>query len=516
MGDFGRNRDMTSRSIDRLRQDAKALRKAFAAGDAEARARAEAVFGPRAALKHADALHVVAREAGHPSWPRLKLAREVAAMDGAARAHRLKVALVHGQHWVTEMLLAEDPGLGRADFGLVCALFDLATAERVLAGDPEAAKRPIGPRTPLLHLAFSRHHERAGTEAQIALADRLVAAGADVNESYPAEPGSPHRLSALYGALGHAGNLVLAEWLLERGADPNDNESLYHSTELGHADGLRLVLKYGAKPEGTNALPRAMDFDDLEMVRLLLEAGADPNEGVKGHPSGQPPMVIPGLHQAARRMCSPEIAEALIAYGADGTRPYRGHTAYAYARMRGNRAVARVLEAAGQATPLSETEDLLAAAADGEVRGRLPADGLTDEERHILHRILPYDGVLEHARRLVALGIDPAWEDEQQMPAIHIAAWEGQAEIVEWLLGFDPDLDKKNMYGGDLMGTVIHGAEFCPSRERRDHLRCARLVLDAGSMLHRSDVEETGREDLAEMLTEWAEAHPDRMIERKT
>lgn len=506
---------MTFRSIDRLRQDAKALKKAFATGDAAARARASAVFGDRTALTHADALHVIAKEHGQASWPRLKLAREMAAMDRAARAQRLKQALFYGQHWVTEMLLAEDPSLARFDFALVCALFDLEEAERVLAADPGAATRAIGPRRPLLHLAFSKHHERVGTEAQIALAERLVAHGADVNDAW-AWPEDDSPLSALYGAIGHAGNLALAEWLLERGATPNDFESLYHSTELGHADGLRLLLRYGAKAEGTNALPRAMDFDNLEMVRLLLEHGADPNEGVQSdHPSGQPPVVIPGLHQAARRMCSAEIAAALIAYGADGTKPYQGHSAYALARIRGNQDVARVLEEAGQATELSESEALLAAAADGEVAGKLDTSALGPEERRLLISIMSHDDVLDHAKRLVALGLDPDWQDEQQMPAIHVAGWEGQADLVAWLLTFGPALTHRNMYGGDLMGTVIHGAEFCPSRDRRDHLRCARLVLEAGSTLHRSDIEGTGREDLAEYLADWAEAHPDRVIERQ-
>ncbi|MEM1430767.1 MAG: ankyrin repeat domain-containing protein [Pseudomonadota bacterium] len=507
---------MTPRSTDRLRQDAKALRKGHASGDAAAQARVAARLGVRAVLNHADALHVIALEQGFGSWPRLKLTREIAAMDHAARAERLKIALYFGHHWVTDALLSADPDLGRANFGLACAMYDTEEVARVLASDPEAATRAVGVRTPLLHLCFSRWFEKAGPEAALDVAEQLHAAGADVNESYPFQPGSLHELSALYGALGHAGNLALAEWLLQHGADPNDNESLYHSTELENAEGLRLLLAHGARPEGTNALPRALDFDNLEMVTLLLEAGADPNEGISEHPSGEAPAVIPSLHQAARRMCSADVAQALIDHGADSTELYHGHTAYAIARMRGNRAVAGVLEAAGQATDLSETEARLAGAADGRVegQGRLDPEALSHEQRLLIHRLLGFDGSLPHVQRLVSLGLDPAWTDEQGMPAIHIAGWEGQADAVAWLLAFEPDLDHINTYGGDLIGTVIHGAEFCPARARRDHLRCARLVLDAGARLRRREIEETGVIALAEMLAEWAEAHPDRIVER--
>ncbi len=85
--------------------------------------------------------------------------------------------------------------------------------------------------------------------------------------------------------------------------------------------------------------------------------------------------------------------------------------------------------------------------------------------------------MLDHARRLVAIGIgigigiDPSWVDEQDMPAIHITGWEGQADVVEWLLDFGSDLARKNMSGGDLKGHRRPQREFCPNRRRRDHLR---------------------------------------------
>ncbi len=502
------------KSLDRLRREAKALKRAFSAGDPAAKTRVAAVFDDKASVTHADALHVLAREAGFASWPALKLEAELGTMDRERRAERLKMALFHGHSRTIDRLLEADPTLAHANFGLQVARLDAEAVDQALARAPDLATKAVaGPRSPLLHLAFSQEWRRKGAEATIRIAEALVAHGADVNDSYPAEAGSEHRLSVLYGALGHSGNLGLAEWLLSQGADPNDSESLYHATELGHAEGLRLLLKYGATPEGTNALPRAMDFNSLEMVELLLEAGADPNEGIAGHDGTDIPFVlVPGLHQAARRMCSAEIAEALIRAGADGTRRHRGHTAYAIARMRGNKAVADVLERHGQATDLDPVEALLADAADGRVSGRIGADALTEESRCLMHHLLGHPDTLEHVKRLITLGYDPNWTDEQGMPAIHIAAWEGHADAVEYLLDFDPDLRVKNMYGGDIMGTVIHGSEYCPARKTRDHLTCARLILDAGAVLHAYDIEGCGVEAMADMLQEWADGHPDRVV----
>ena len=497
-------------SIDYLRRQAKQLKRGFAAGDSDAIRRVRSVLPEAETLKHAQALHVIAREEGYQSWPRLKLGIETAKMDRAQKAERLKIALYYGQHWVTKALIEAEPDLGDANFGLQVALYDRAAVDAVLVHDPEAAVRTVGIRSPILHLAFSRHIHAAPdcADDMIAIAEALTRNGADVNDSYPFEPGAEHRLSALYGALGHGDNMRLARWLLENGANPNDNESLYHSTELGHHEGLRMLLEHGAVAEGTNALARAMDFNDLEAVRMLLEAGADPNEGARPHPSGQPSLAIPSLHQAARRMCSAEMADLLMEKGADGTFAYHGHSAYALARMRGNRAVARVLEKKGQATPLDATEALLAAAADGETDGKVDPEALDDETRRIMGRVLGFSGRLDHVKRLHAVGIDPHWTDEMGMPAIHIAGWEGHADAVAWLLTLDPDLTHKNGYGGDLLGTIIHGAEFCPARAGRDHLECARLVLARGAVLRQTEIDLCGVEDMTELLADWAEAHP--------
>ncbi|MDJ0826487.1 MAG: ankyrin repeat domain-containing protein [Rhodobacter sp.] len=501
---------------EKLRRQAKTLRKAYQAGETDAVARVRAVLPEAGGIKHADALHVIARELGFDSWPKLKLAREAAAMGREAKAERLKIALFHGQGWVVEALLAETPDLGRDTLGLACALYDAAHVQAALARDPGAATRLVGVRRPILHLAFSQHFKHGGSAADmLAVAEALLGAGADVNDSFPYDGDDNAPLSALYGALGHAGNLALAEWLLDRGADPNDGESLYHATELGHTKGLELLLKHGARPERTNALPRALDFNDHAAVRLLLEAGADPNEGIEQHPSGEPSFVIPALHQAARRLCDAEMIGMLLDAGADPSMRYRDMTPYSIARVYGNPAAADRIAAAGGDTTLGREEALLAAAAEGEVApgnyidpAKLPLD-----YRNLIRAMLHLPGRLGNVKRLVALGLEYDRPDEMDLTPVHVAGWEGLPEVVAYFLSLKPDLGHINGYGGTLLSTIIHGSENCPARAERDHIGCARLALEEGVALPSRAIELAGEADMAAFLADWGARYPGQVVE---
>ena len=322
-------------------------------------------------------------------------------------------------------------------------------------------------------------------------------------------------LSALYGALGHANNLALAEWLLRHGADPNDGESLYHSTELGHRDGLRLLLRHGARPEGTNALPRALDFNDHEAVALLLEAGADPNEGIAPHPSGEPSFVIPALHQAARRHCDGRMVGLLLDAGVDPSMRYRGMTPYSMARVYGNAEAARLIAGAGGDTGLDDQESLLAAAADDAVpEGRyLNPDKLRAEYRALVRELLHLPGTMPHIRRLVDIGMEYDRPDDMGLTPVQIAGWEGLPEQMGYFLSLKPDLSHVNGYGGTLLSTIIHGSENCPARGTRDHIACARLALEQGVALPERAIDLAGEPGMAAFLASWGAAHPGQVVD---
>ena len=506
-----------SHTLDYLRRQAKTLKKAFARGETQAQERVWTVHPGLAALKHSQALHVIARENGYSSWPRLKLAFDLRSMDRNQKADRLKFALYLGQARVVEDLLDDDPTLRTANFGLICALYNVDGVREALARTPEIATALVGVRSPLLHLTFSKYHQIAPDRAgdAITVAELLVKAGANVNDAYPSTPESQHQLSALYGALGHAGHVALAEWLLENGASPDDNESLYHATELGHLDGVKLMMRHGAKTKGTNALARMLDFDDLEGAKLFLEYGADPNEAVLDHPSGEPIPTIPALHQAARRGRDGRFADLLLSYNADPNLIWYDHHAYVLARMYGNTSFSTAMERAGVTAQLDEIEQIFADCADGKAieQDCLKGRALTDEQRRLLTRIILMPERFEHAQLLVHAGLDPSVPEEMDMPPFHLAGWAGLSEQFSWLMTLSPKLDHVNAYGGDIIGTIIHGSENRLDVEERDHVGCLRVALAAGVPVHRRELQSALHEDIIGVLTDHLEDNPEKLVE---
>ncbi|WP_394181889.1 hypothetical protein [Yoonia maritima] len=491
--------------LDALRQQAKTRQKLYQSGNRAANTRVNAVKPRAGELKRADFLHIIARENDFTSWPQLKTAVETQGMYRAAKLQRLKTALFHGQTNVVQQLLSDTPDLAAGAFGLQVALYDLDAVIQTLKDDPHIATRQLGPRRPILHLAFSKMLTAWPEKEQdmLAIAELLISAGADVNDGYPAHPGSKHLLSALYGAIGHAGNIPMARWLLEHGANPDDGESLYHATELGHHMGLKLLLEYGANPVGTNALLRAMDFHDVAAVEMLLVAGATPDEA------------MPALHHAARRQSPPKMVEILLNAGADPNRAFHGASTYAAARIFGNQSLSDALEARSVDTTLTDVEHILADCADGNVvEGRwIDAAKVPQAFKNVLHEVLVLPNRMEHVRALVAVGMPWDAPDGQGVPPVQLAGWQGLPDMTDYFLQLGPDLSYVNGFGGTLLSTIVHGSENCPDRKERDHLACLELALEHGVALPKKAIKFAGNPRVSSFLTDWAVAHPGQVVD---
>ncbi|HEY1317890.1 MAG TPA: ankyrin repeat domain-containing protein [Gaiella sp.] len=326
---------------------------------------------------------------------------------------------------------------------------------RVWRDDPNA---PGGPRgwAPLLYVCHSSFPSAT-------LAQELLERGADPNASFENEYGS---MSALYGAAGVVHDPDLTRVLLEAGADPDDGESLYHSTESASTACLELLLAHGAATRGTNALAHALDDDRLEHVRLLLEAGADPNEHAH-------------VAHAVRRGRGPEFIRLLAAYGADLDRPggetWRGNvplrTPYQHARLRGRDDVAETLAELGASTAVDEADAAVESLARGE-RPTTPLPATFDVDQQEIIVLAALRGHLDAVVDAVGPGFRGVVGGSPEGSLVEHAAWVGDAALVERLL-------ELRATPGVALGWAAHGSRNHGAPG--DYVAVAELLVAAGS-----------------------------------
>jgi hypothetical protein len=526
--------------IGHLKKQAKELLARYRADDPTALQRFREALPPAAgktddaiaalALRLHDAQSCVAREHGFVSWPELQgfvLARRAQADDPArAVLHWLRLVYAgdiaggnnRARPSVAARLLEDDPAVATfatlatfagGDPWLACAVGDEAALRRASAQDAGWVHRAGGPlklpplvavtHSSLLRLPAFRERLRACVRY-------LLEAGASANQSAgnrwpPASleaPDESERLSALYGAAGQNHDAELTRLLLAAGADPNDNESLYHSLDhsLDHSSEqpscTRLLLEAGARVTGSNALYRELDLDDVGTLRLLLAHGADANE-----PAAAPPTSDWGtpLLWAIRRRRSPAHIEALLAAGADpaATTP-DGTPAHRVALRFGLTEVARLLEAAGGGAPLPPDEAFVAACARGdEAAARLLLSrhpGLIDTLGDMRLKLLPElaaQGCGDAVRAMVSLG----WPIEVRGgdidgSALNQAVFRGDAALTRFLLEHGADWRTLHGFGDDARGS-LSWASLNEPEPGGDWLGCAQALVAHGMPAARPD-----------------------------
>ena len=495
--------------LDSDRKRAKALKKAHAAGEAEALARIaahhprfrglapEAVAAGRFRL--ADAQLVVAREYGVESWPRWVALGRFLRADLAERARLFVEAAVGERPERAHDLLAHAPELAVASLEAAYAAGDAAAAARWLARDPEAATRADGPlgAPALWTLCWSGLHAGAGPveAARAQVAKDLLRAGAEAGATAERDSSwGRHRFTALYGAV-HRNRPALVKELLEAGATPDDGESLYHASE--HADGrcLAHLLAHGATLSGSNALNRALDQLALGPLRALLEAGADPAE--RG-PRGQD-----ALHTAALRGRGRDALELLVRHGAPlAARDAAGRTAFEIATRLGHAETAAHLRELGAHAALGARDRFVGACARGggdEARallagGEVALPALDPDDLAALPRAAEY-GRSGAARLMLDLGFPLEAEGgDWRGTALNHAAHAGHPELVALLLERGADPERENEHGGTAFGALAWSSRngdgndsFRPgrseARRQADLAACADLLAAAGARI---------------------------------
>lgn len=399
-------------------------------------------------------------------------------------------------------LLAEEPALAQADVHAALVLGGVEAVRRAIERDPAWVRRPGGPcgREPLLYVTYSKFHRESPqiAEGLLATARLLLDQGADPDATFVTGP-EESPLGALCGACGVANFPAMAELLLDRGANINDSESLYHSLEHPDTRCLELLIARGADPRGTNALNHAFDRPGLERIRRLLDHGADPNEVFQDQ--GTP------LHIAIQKGRERAVLELLAAHGADvNARRSDGRTPYQVAHQHGHRDAVAWLAGIGADLTATPFERFCDACARGDLATarRLATEtpglfeSLSEQDRQSFVRLAGL-GRTEMMAAMVDAGFPVNAAGSHRQTALHFASWHGWRDTVAALLAREAAVGAvEDMYGGTPLGWAIHGSEACPN-PHADHVGVVRLLLDAGADATGVDLEgETG--PLADLL----------------
>jgi ankyrin repeat protein len=473
-------------NLEYYRKQAKALLKAAKSGESTS---LQGIATP----KLHDAQLAIAREQGFPSWPRFRAFIIQSGLDYQSLVAAFIDAAV-SDFGRAEEILATHPKIAAAGFYAALVLGNSKRVEQAVKESGTLATAKSGPQNcePLLYVCFSRFahgkSSRAGDLAETARV--LLRHGADPNTAFES-------LSCLYAATGLNNNPELALALLEAGANPNDSESLYHSTEHPDLACMKLLLGHSAIPTGKNALRHMLDREDLEGTRILLTAGADPNEtNERGETS---------LHWAVWRGRSAPIIAALLDGGAAPDAPRKdGRTAYALAVQSGQTEVAALLEAHGANTDVSPLDLFLGACATAnpsELDRRLAAHPDIAASPGA-ERLLP-DFTASHrtsaVQALLAAGIHVDARGDLGGTALHWACWKGYADIVEILLAHGASLTiEDEQFHGTPPGWFGHGVRNC-HEPGADYPQVARLLIAAGATIPAADLP-TGKPEVDAVL----------------
>lgn len=380
-----------------------------------------------------------------------------------------------------QSILAEHPEVAGSNIYTAAILGDGEGVRRFVERDPGVVTAKGGPRgwDALTYLCFSRYLrlDRARSDGFVRAATALLDGGANANTGWfeMNHRPRPEWESAIYGAAGVAHHAEVTRLLLERGADPNDEETPYHAPEGYDNAALKVLVDSGKLTDDslTTILLRKTDWHDYNGIKWLLEQDVDPDRSSRWGKTA--------LHNAVLSDNDFEIIEVLIGHGADPTlvasRPDRwttgspGKTAIAMAARRGRGDVLDLFEKRGFPIVLDGVERLIAACARNDAAA---IRSIVGQEPHLVRELKAEGGSLlaqfagvgnsNGVRQLLDLGVnvgalfkegDGYFDVAPNSMAIHVAAWRANHGTLKLLIERGSPIDTPDGKGRTPLALAV-------------------------------------------------------------
>ena len=538
-------------SLEQYKKQAKELLKAYRAADIETirrvkknHPRFERLAEPSHVLSQgfeiskfalADAQLVIALEHGFESWPKFTQRIEVMNSEVAARSNPvaafIEAAIWHGTLEAAEAILSAHPEIARTSIHVAAILGDDAAVSQFIAADPRNATKKEAPYDgdALVYLCLSKYLrlDKTRSPAFLRAAIALLDAGADPNTGFTAKDEYGDFETALYGAAGVAHHAELTRLLLERGADPNDNETFYHTPESYDNAALKVLVESGKMRADllTGMLLRKADVHDYDGIKYLLEHGADPNRMTRwGYTA---------LHQALRRDNRLQNIELMLDHGAEPAIktaaaveaqfmpwlvPNAQRSAIVIAARRGRGDVLAALERRGIAIELNGVDRLIAACARNDAAA---VHAIAKREPQLVQELLAAGGRVlaefagnnaEGVQLLLELGVpvdalyegDPYFGIPKDSTALHVAAWKAWSKTVKLLIERGANVNAEDAKGQTALQLAVRACVDSYWTNRRSP-ESVEALLRAGASADGIKVP-TGYAEVDELLRAYRQA----------
>ncbi|MBO9201603.1 MULTISPECIES: ankyrin repeat domain-containing protein [Niastella] len=416
-------------------------------------------------------------------------------MNEERRIAFIKAATWHGSLEEAEQMLSAHPEIATCDIHTAAITGNVALVRDWLldnAGNATAVSEPYGGNA-LTYLCLSKYLRlnKAKSHDFIDAATALLDAGADPNAGFMTSGPYPEFETPLYGAAGVAHHAPLTKLLLDRGAEPNDIEAVYHSPETCENDAMQLLVETGRLTSENLAmmLIRKLDWHDEKGLQYLLAHGADAN--------GERKRGWHALHHALKRANGLAFFEGLLSAGADPHLSSNGITAVTMAACEGRGDVLSLFALRGIAIEQQGVFKLIAACAmddsdaveklaaqtpalvtqikemGGELLARFSLCGNTAGVQHLLDLGVPVNEPYRNGDGYYGIPTDSL--------SIHVAAFLGHPAVVKTLIAAGSPVDVPDKNGQTPLNLAIKACvdSYWTARRSPDSVKA---LLAAGAL----------------------------------